>query len=64
MRLTEFHERVHAEFGPVFGQSVLRDHVLTAMGGVTASAAVARGSNLRDIWRAICEDFDVPCERW
>lgn len=64
MRLTEFHERLYAEFGPVLGQSVLRDHVLTSMGGQTAATAVQRGENLRDIWWALCEDFDIPRERW
>ncbi|MBB3038497.1 DUF3046 domain-containing protein [Hoyosella altamirensis] len=64
MRLTEFHDRVRAEFGPVLGDSVLRDHVLIAMGGVTASVALHQGKSLRDVWWALCDDFDIPRDRW
>ncbi|TDZ77021.1 hypothetical protein DE4585_01291 [Mycobacteroides salmoniphilum] len=64
MRLTEFHERVTGRFGGVYGSSVLADHVLTAMGGRTAAQAVEEGAEPRDVWRALCADFDVPRDQW
>lgn len=64
MRLTEFHELVSAQFGEVYGASVLVDHVLTALGGRTAEQAIEDGVDPRDVWRALCADFDVPREKW
>lgn len=64
MRLTEFRELVTGRFGAVYGSSVLVDHVLTAMGGRTAAQAVEDGAEPRDVWRALCADFDVPRDQW
>ena len=64
MRLTEFHELVTRQFGPVRGASGLVDHVLTSLGGRTAAQAVEDGVDPRDVWRALCADFDVPRDLW
>lgn len=64
MRLTEFHELVEGQFGRVRGGSLLVDHVLTALGGRTARQAIEDGVEPRDVWRALCADFDVPREQW
>lgn len=64
MRLTEFHERVTVRFGTVYGTSVLVDHVLTALGGRTAAQAIEDGAEPRDVWWALCADFDVPRDQW
>lgn len=64
MRLTEFNELVDRQFGAVRGQSILVDHVLTSLGGRTAEQAIEEGIDPRDVWRALCADFDVPRERW
>ena len=64
MRLTEFHERVDAQFGSVRGTSLLVDHVLTRLGGRTAAQAIEAGFDPRDVWRALCADFDVPRDLW
>ena len=64
MRLTEFHERVDAQFGSVRGTSLLVDHVLTRLGGRTAAQAIEAGFEPRDVWRALCADFDVPRDLW
>ncbi|HKV21476.1 MAG TPA: DUF3046 domain-containing protein [Mycobacterium sp.] len=63
MRLTEFHELVDNQFGSVRGQSLLVDHVLSGMGR-TAAQAIEDGVEPRDIWRALCSDFDVPKDQW
>jgi hypothetical protein len=64
MRLTEFNELVTQQFGTVYGASVLADHVLTNLGGRTAAQAIEDGVDPRDVWRALCVDFDVPRDRW
>ena len=64
MRLTQFQELIDEEFGPVRGGSMLVDHVLTDLGGRTAAEALEAGVEPRDIWRALCRDFEVPKNRW
>jgi Protein of unknown function (DUF3046) len=64
VRLTEFNERVVLRFGSTYGASVLVDHVLAGFGGRTAAQAVEDGVDPRDVWRALCVDFDVPRDQW
>ena len=64
VRLTEFHERVTLRFGATYGASVLSDHVLTGFDGRTGAQAIEDGVDPRDVWRALCVDFDVPREQW
>jgi hypothetical protein len=64
MRLTEFRELVDGQFGRVRGGSLLVDHVLTNLDGRTAEQAIEDGVDPRDVWRALCADFDVPRDRW
>ena len=42
----------------------LMDHVLTQLGGRTAAQAIEDGVEPRDVWRALCADFDVPRDEW
>jgi hypothetical protein len=64
VRLTEFKERVVLRFGTTYGASVLVDHVLAGFGGRTAAQAIEDGVEPRDVWRALCVDFDVPRDQW
>ena len=64
VRLTEFNERVVLRFGTTYGASVLVDHVLAGFGGRTAAQAIEDGVEPRDVWRALCVDFDVPRDQW
>ncbi|MBB2990166.1 hypothetical protein FHR72_001634 [Mycolicibacterium iranicum] len=64
MRLTEFHELVEGQFGAVRASSLLVDHVLTSVGGRTAAQAIEDGVEPREVWRALCADFDVPRDQW
>ncbi len=64
VRLTEFRELVTMRFGAAYGASVLTDHVLTGFGGRTAAQAIEDGVDPREVWRALCVDFDVPREQW
>jgi Protein of unknown function (DUF3046) len=63
VRLTEFHELVEGQFGQVRGASLLVDHVLTPFGR-TAAQAIEDGVDPREVWRALCADFDVPRDQW
>ncbi|MGE2734087.1 DUF3046 domain-containing protein [Mycolicibacterium vaccae] len=64
MRLTEFHELVEGRFGAMRASSMLVDHVLTSLGGRTAAQAIEDGVEPRQVWRALCADFDVPRDEW
>ena len=64
VRLTEFNELVEGQFGVARGASLLVDHVLTGFGGRTAAQAIEDGVEPRDVWRALCADFEVPRDQW
>lgn len=64
MRLTEFHELVADQFGGMRASSMLVDHALTVFSGRTAAQAIEDGVDPRDVWRALCADFDVPRDQW
>ena len=60
MRLTEFWDRMTAQFGDVYAQSVAKDFVLDKLGGRTVDRALADGVDAKVIWRAVAETFKVP----
>jgi hypothetical protein len=64
VRLTEFQELLHTEFGVARGDALLTDHTIPELGGLTGAAAIDTGVDPRDVWRALCADFDVPRSRW
>ncbi|MGB2921874.1 MAG: DUF3046 domain-containing protein [Mycobacterium sp.] len=64
MRLTEFSELVEHQFGAARASSLLLDHVLTSLGGRTGAQAIEEGIDPREVWRALCADFDVPRDQW
>ena len=51
------------EFGAVRAGSIGRDHVFSALDGRTVEQALEGGVEPRDIWRAVCAEFEVPAER-
>jgi len=51
---------VRDEFGQMHGDALLRDHVLLELGGCTAAEAIEAGREPREVWKALCEEFDVP----
>lgn len=63
MRLTEFRGLVLAEFGRGRGDAIVADHSLLSLGGRTPAQALEDGQRPRDVWRALCLEFDVPPER-
>jgi DUF3046 family protein len=60
VRLTVFWERMRAQFGEAYAASVAADYVLAGLGGRTVDQALAQGEDVKTIWRAVCEAFDVP----
>ena len=43
---------------------MLVDHALTRFGGRSAAQAIDDGVEPREVWRALCADFDVPRDQW
>ncbi|HEY1641759.1 MAG TPA: DUF3046 domain-containing protein [Streptosporangiaceae bacterium] len=60
MRLTVFWERMRAQFGEAYAESVAQDYVLAGMGGRTVNQALADGEDVRRIWLAVCDAFRLP----
>ena len=60
VRLTEFWERMRARFGAGYADSVARDQVIGKLGNRTVYQAFADGESAKDVWRAVCDHFDIP----
>ena len=54
---------MHDQFGSMRAESVARDHVFAAIGGRTAMQAIEAGVNVRKVWLAVCEEYEVPPTR-
>jgi hypothetical protein len=51
---------MRAQFGDSYAQSVAKDFVLAELGDRTVDQALADGVDVKTVWRAVCEAFDVP----
>jgi len=60
VRVTEFWDRMRAQFGDTYAQSVAKDYVFDELGGRTIERALADGEDAKVIWRAVSDTFDVP----
>jgi hypothetical protein len=60
VRVTAFWDRMRAQFGEVYAQSLAKDYVFERLGGRTVERALADGEDVKVVWRAVCEAFDVP----
>ena len=63
VRMSEFWTLVDGEFGAGRGRTLVRDHVLGALGHRTSAEALDAGEDPRTVWFALCDDLDVPQER-
>jgi hypothetical protein len=63
VRVTYFRELMEGEFGPARASSVSHDHVFAQLGGRTVEQALEAGIDPRDVWRAVCDAYDVPPAR-
>jgi hypothetical protein len=62
VRLTDFWERMRAEFGPT-AEFLAEFHVFGELGNRTVQQALADGEPPARVWRAVCEGMDVPPAR-
>jgi hypothetical protein len=60
VRLTMFWERMRAQFGDSYAESVAKDYVIASLGGRTVNKALADGEDAKTVWRAVCDTFNVP----
>ena len=58
--MTAFWDRMRAQFGEVYAQSVAKDYVFASLGDRTVERALADGEDVKVVWRAVCEAFEVP----
>ena len=58
--MTEFWARMKAFFGEGYAESVAKDQVLSVLGSRTVNKALADGEDVKVVWRAVCETFNVP----
>jgi hypothetical protein len=63
MRITVFRNLMTQEFGEVRADMLARDHVFSSLGGRTVDQALEAGLSPKEIWRAVCDAFEVPRER-
>lgn len=63
MRITVFRKMMADEFGEVRADMLARDHVFSALGSRTVDQALEAGLPTKEIWRAVCDTFEVPPER-
>jgi len=54
---------MEGEFGTARAASVSRDHVFAELGGRTVEEALEAGIDPRDVWKAVCNAYDVPPAR-
>jgi len=65
VRHSDFWRLVDEEFGPGYGRTLVRDHVLGDLGHRTGEQALAAGEQPRTVWAALCEELQVPvARRW
>ena len=63
MRITVFRSMMAQEFGEVRADMLARDHVFSSLGNRTVDQALDAGMSAKEIWRAVCEAFEVPADR-
>ncbi|HET9140111.1 DUF3046 domain-containing protein [Actinophytocola sp.] len=63
MRITVFRRLMTEEFGAVRADMLARDHVFGALGSRTVDQALEEGVSAKEIWRVVCDAFEVPPER-
>lgn len=63
VRLTYFRELMEGEFGAARAAAVSHDHVFADLGGRTVEQALEAGIDPREVWKAVCDAYDVPRAR-
>ncbi|HEY0452937.1 DUF3046 domain-containing protein [Actinophytocola sp.] len=63
MRITVFRKMMAEEFGEIRADMLARDHVFSVLGNRTVDQALEAGLPAKEVWRAVCDAFEVPPER-
>jgi hypothetical protein len=63
VRLSEFWVRMGDHFGEGYARSVAHDHVLQSLGDRTVDEALESGQPAKQVWRAVCEEFEIPARK-
>ena len=58
VRLSEFWQRMDAQFGTVYAHSVAKDYRVPALGR-TVDDALESGVPAKQVWRAVCAEFHL-----
>ena len=59
MKLTEFWRRMEQRFGGTYARSLAADYRLPGLGS-TINDALAAGVEAKDVWQAVCAEFEMP----
>lgn len=59
MRLTEFWRRMRERFGATYAASLAADYRLPEL-GTTIDEALAAGVEAKQVWQAVCAEFEMP----
>lgn len=62
MKLSELRYALREEFGAAYSGVLMRDHWLQRL-HATGEEALARGVAAREVWLAVCEEFQIPESR-
>lgn len=62
MRISYFWQCMGEQFGASYAESVAQDYVIDALGSRTVKQALADGTAPKEVWRAVCETFDIPAK--
>jgi hypothetical protein len=59
VKLTEFWRRMDERFGVAYAASLAADYRLPLV-GATINDALAAGTDAKTVWRAVCDEFEMP----
>ena len=59
MRLTDFWGRMYERFGEAYAESLASDYRLPQL-SATIRDALKSGVEAKDVWRAVCAEFEMP----
>jgi DUF3046 family protein len=63
MRHTEFWARMEQALGPAYARSWAEQQVLGPLGGRTVVEALEAGEPPKEVWRAVCEQLELPASQ-
>jgi hypothetical protein len=61
VRLSDFWKRMEARFGDSYAHSLAADYRVTRL-GATVAEALERGDSPQAVWRAVCQEFEIPAK--